>query len=327
MPNGLISVALATYNGEPYLRAQLDSIFSQSYSEVEVVAVDDGSSDGTLAILREYARTHRLRVVQNDHNLGFVRNFEKTLSLCTGDFIALADQDDIWYPDKLERLRPLLDKSLLVYSDADLIDEGGRALGTRLRDLYGGLRFVRGSHPRSFLLGECVSGNTMAFRAELRELALPIPDGVPYHDIWISFIASAIGSIDFVDAPLLQYRRHSESVTVDQSARESEDTPRNWVRKRSRVVRRLQTMAAADALDSEDRAFVGRLAHLLGRYRRCCFSPTLAILLWRHGRELFATRARPRRLARALFFARGYCLHRLKLRLRLRSRLRFWRRA
>ncbi|MEM7166201.1 MAG: glycosyltransferase family 2 protein [Planctomycetota bacterium] len=326
MPNGMISVALATYNGEPYLRAQLDSIFSQSYSELEVVAVDDGSTDATVAILEEYAAKYPLEIHRNAENLGFVRNFEKAVSLCRGDFVALADQDDIWYPQKLERLRPLLDDNLLVYSDADLIDEHGASLGTTLRDLYGGLRFVRGSHPRSFLLAECVSGNTMVMRRELLDHALPIPDGVPYHDIWISFVASARGTIDYVDSSLLQYRRHTESITVDQAARESEDTPRNWFRKRARAVTRLQTMAACPSLRPNDRRFVDRLAALAGGFRRRWFSVALFWLVWRSGGELFATRTRPRVLPRALFHARGYRLHRWKLRLALKRRLTFWRR-
>ena len=99
-----ISIALATYNGGRFLREQLDSIYAQTWRNIEVVASDDRSSDDTVAILEEYGQSHGLRYEINDENLGFVRNFEKILARCTGDFIALADQDDIWLPDKLERL-------------------------------------------------------------------------------------------------------------------------------------------------------------------------------------------------------------------------------
>ena len=92
----LISVALCTYNGERYLREQLNSLFSQTYSNMEIVAVDDASTDRTVDLLREYERRDaRLRVVVNTRNIGFIRNFERAISLCNGVLIAPCDPDDV----------------------------------------------------------------------------------------------------------------------------------------------------------------------------------------------------------------------------------------
>ena len=100
-----VSIALATYNGEKYLREQLDSILSQSIQDFELVACDDCSTDSTLKILNEYAeKDFRVKVFTNEKNLGFKKNFEKAIFLCSGDYIALSDQDDIWTENHLQVL-------------------------------------------------------------------------------------------------------------------------------------------------------------------------------------------------------------------------------
>ena len=102
-----ISVALCTYNGERFLRQQLESIQQQSRLPDELVVCDDRSRDQTVAIVREFATSVSFPVVivQNPETLGSSRNFEKAIRLCTGDLIALSDQDDIWYPNRLQRCR------------------------------------------------------------------------------------------------------------------------------------------------------------------------------------------------------------------------------
>ena len=101
MQNKLVSIAMATYNGEKYLKEQLDSIYAQTYKDIEVIVCDDCSSDKTVEILDEYKEKYGLKYYINEKNLGFKKNFEKAISLCSGDFIALADQDDIWIENKI----------------------------------------------------------------------------------------------------------------------------------------------------------------------------------------------------------------------------------
>ena len=103
--NPLVSIALCTYNGAGFLAKQLDSLLSQSYETIEVIAVDDCSTDSTWDILQAYARKdNRLQTHKNDYNIGHTRNFEKAIALCKGDYIALSDQDDIWVGDKIKIL-------------------------------------------------------------------------------------------------------------------------------------------------------------------------------------------------------------------------------
>ena len=93
----MISIAMATYNGEKFLRYMLDSILSQTYQDIELIICDDNSSDSTCLILKEYEKNNsRIKLYFNESNLGFIKNFEKAISLCSGDYIALSDQDDIW---------------------------------------------------------------------------------------------------------------------------------------------------------------------------------------------------------------------------------------
>src|ERR1700753_2011765 len=102
MDNPLVSIALCTYNGAVYLKEQLDSLIAQTYPNIEIVVVDDRSADDTWQLLTGYANTYpQFKIHQNAQNLGFVKNFEHAASLCSGELIALCDQDDIWHPEKI----------------------------------------------------------------------------------------------------------------------------------------------------------------------------------------------------------------------------------
>jgi len=115
-PRATVSVALCTYNGAAYLGEQLDSIVAQSRPPDELVVCDDGSTDGTVGLLQAFVpeAPFPVRLYRNERNRGFAKNFERAISLCTGDFIALSDQDDVWKPEKLARLATALAKARLV---------------------------------------------------------------------------------------------------------------------------------------------------------------------------------------------------------------------
>lgn len=128
-----ISVALATYNGVLFLREQLDSILNQTLQAAEIIVCDDCSTDGTWLVLREYAEKYAcFKIFQNDENIGFMRNFEKAMRLCSGDYIALSDQDDIWLPDHLQILLEGIGDKMCVVGDAELIDSKGFRMGHKL---------------------------------------------------------------------------------------------------------------------------------------------------------------------------------------------------
>lgn len=212
--SSLVSIAMCTYNGDRFIREQIDSILSQTYSNIEIVIVDDGSKDNTLSIINEYLKNdNRIKFFQNKKNLGFVKNFEYAISLCSGDYIALADQDDIWKKDKIEVFIKNIGNNLLIYSDAILVDKYSKEIGKELIRPNGNL--VKGKCNKAFIFYNCVSGNTLMFKRELIKYILPIPNEMAFHDIWIAFVASTIGTITYTDIAYTYYRRYSEQVTKD----------------------------------------------------------------------------------------------------------------
>ena len=221
-----ISVALCTYNGAAYLGEQLASIARQTCLPAEVVLSDDGSTDSTLEIAREFARgaPFPVRISQNEKNLGLAQNFGHTIGLCAGDLIALADQDDVWHDDKLARIVGAFERDPelgLIFTDADLVGPDLTPLGKRLSDTgrvgEAERAVLVSADAFAFLLRRNVAtGATMAFRAGLREVILPIPeDLLTYHDAWIVQIAAATGRIAFLPEPLMQYRQHPGQHTWD----------------------------------------------------------------------------------------------------------------
>ncbi len=208
---------MCTFNGEPFLRAQLESIAAQERPPDELVVCDDGSTDGSVEIVRQFAQRAPFptRLIVNQKTLRTTRNFEQAISLSQGAIVALADQDDVWYPQKLRRIENTIESSSKVvatFSDADLIDDGSRLLHLRLWPTFAFNRakqnqFASGRALSVLIRRPVVTGATMAFRRELFELMAPIPEN-EIHDEWISFLSAALGQIVAISEPLMQYRRH-----------------------------------------------------------------------------------------------------------------------
>jgi glycosyltransferase involved in cell wall biosynthesis len=216
-----VSVVLCTYNGERFLAEQLQSILDQTHPADEIIVSDDGSSDSTLKIVEGFrSANNRTRkpewtVQSRKKPLGVAGNFASALTKARGEFIALADQDDAWEPDRIEKgLAHFRDDVLLVHSDATLIDEAGRQTGS----LMSALRLTRGER-RSLLSGNAldallrrnlVTGATTIIRASLLRQALPIPEGW-VHDEWLGLVAAAQGGVAFSEDPLIRYRQHESN--------------------------------------------------------------------------------------------------------------------
>lgn len=201
----LISIALCTYNGEKNLRQQLDSLIHQTYQNLEIVIVDDKSSDSTLEILEEYAKLEsRIRIEINKENLGYTKNFEKAISLCKGEYIALSDQDDIWDLDKIRILHQEIGNHTLIYHDSEFIDEHGNPMDKNMSDI---MNFYSGTGSLPFLLLNCMSGHSIMFRKELLTKIFPF-DKRFFHDWWIAYVASTFGNILFIETALVKYRQH-----------------------------------------------------------------------------------------------------------------------
>jgi glycosyltransferase involved in cell wall biosynthesis len=207
-----ISVALAAYNGALYIRQQLDSILDNLAAEDEIVISDDGSTDGTLAILEEYrTKDTRVRLLKGPGE-GVIANFEHTISECRGDYIFLADQDDLWMPDKVEKVMRIFadSKVFLVIHDAKVMNAD---LSETLMESFFA---YRGSKPGVWnnLLKNRYMGCCMAFRRELVPKILPIPRDIPMHDQWIGLVSDHYyGNSVFLQDVLLYYRRHADAVS------------------------------------------------------------------------------------------------------------------
>ena len=183
-----------------------------------MIVSDDASTDGTWEIVRRFAEQapFPVRVSRQEVNVGVTRNFESAIRHCDGDWIALSDQDDVWYADKLRVLESALagdPQAGIVFTDADVVDEDLRPLSHSLWDTADfnekkRQQARRGSLFDVLLWRNVITGATMAFRAGVRDVVLPIPDGW-VHDGWIGLIAAATGRVAMVEQPLIKYRQHT----------------------------------------------------------------------------------------------------------------------
>lgn len=214
-----LSIALATYNGEKYLREQLDSILKQSIQDFELVITDDSSTDSTLKILNEYAeKDSRIKVFTNEKNLGFKKNFEKAISLCSGDYIALSDQDDVWTENHLQVLLENIGGNDFVGANAFLCDEDAKPTGTDLLSCSKIDFFPNSKDDWFFFLlhSNIFQGAACIFRKSLVQKSIPIPENVKFHDYWLALIASVNGGVTYVNECVLYYRQHGTNVTKNE---------------------------------------------------------------------------------------------------------------
>ncbi|MFW5748054.1 MAG: glycosyltransferase family 2 protein [Chloroflexota bacterium] len=214
-----VSVAMCTYNGEPYIGAQLVSILNQSRPPDEVVICDDGSTDDTAGVVVALAGQTDVPVhfIRNDERLGVTANFEQAIARTTGDVIFLSDQDDVWQPERIATmLQPFeADAAVtLVYSDAEVVDDSLKPRDLRMLS-YQRLAQVDSTDPFRVIQAEAeVAGALMAFSAAIKPYALPIVNGW-FHDHGIALIAHATGHVVRIDRPLMAYRRHANTVSGD----------------------------------------------------------------------------------------------------------------
>lgn len=278
-----ISIALCTYNGEQFLRPQLDSIIAQSFGHWEIVVVDDVSTDGTWDILQEYAANDdRFRLFRNEKNLGYNRNFQKALGLCEGEYIAICDQDDIWHPDKLRLQLAGIGSNFLIYHDSEFIDEAGSPMGLKISDKF---NFYRGSSPEAFLYLNCVSGHTILMKKEVVTRALPFPEGFHY-DQWLAFVAASAGSVDFVDKVLVGYRQHDRNTTDILARRKRE---RSLEVKLAEFEKETVWIAqCAEKASRNTRALLVRLANLSETRKHSFAVPQYGFVIWQHRKTLLS---------------------------------------
>lgn len=213
-----ISIALCTYNGDKFLCEQMDSLLIQDYKNIEIIVVDDASSDSTWEVIKKYtALDSRIKPYRNQKNIGFKKNFERALGFCNGDMIAPCDQDDIWSPNKLSELEKCVGDAMMIYCDSLLVGDDGSPLGKCISDKFA-MKCLQ--DPTAFVFSNCVSGHAMLFRKELLSIALPVAQD-EFHDWWLAFVAASNGSIGYCPKQLVRYRQHANAVTDISGLREA----------------------------------------------------------------------------------------------------------
>ncbi len=203
-----ISVAMATYNGEKYLRIQLESILNNLRSYDEVIISDDGSVDNTLSILSEYAeKDGRIKIVSGP-NLGVIKNFENAINHCSGRYVFLSDQDDIWHNNKVENILSVFKNSKpdVILHNANIL-KNGEIIGT-LKEKVGYRKSIFGNIIKNSFTGCC-----MAFDMVFSNNFLPFPDEekITMHDWYIGLMALKKGKVEYIKHPLIDYRIHENN--------------------------------------------------------------------------------------------------------------------
>ena len=212
-----IDILMATYNGEKYVEEQIKSILNQTYKNFRLIISDDCSTDNTVSILKEFEqKDDRVIVYYQEKNLGYVKNFEFLLEKVENNLYMLADQDDVWLPDKVKiSYNTLKERNAdLTFSDLTVVDEN-------LNELYPSFMKLKKTFDkakkyddyRAVYLYNVVTGCTILSKKKFINKILPIPEGFKYipHDYWISLIVGMNGKLAFIDKPLIKYRQHANN--------------------------------------------------------------------------------------------------------------------
>jgi len=210
----MISVCIATYNGEKYIEEQVKSILPQLAEEDELIISDDGSTDRTIKILENFA-DRRIKIFHHNRNLNnkhsfypSTKNFENALSKSKGDYIFLSDQDDVWMPDKVQITLPFLkENDALVISDAWITNENLE----KQEKLSKYMPYKKGYLKNLF---KCTTqGCRIAFTKTIKDFCLPFPNGVIIHDFWIRQLVELKFKVNYIPKPLIFYRQHSNNLS------------------------------------------------------------------------------------------------------------------
>ncbi len=202
-----VSVCMATYNGAPFIRKQVDSILLQLNEGDELIVSDDYSSDETVAIIRGI-NDERIKIYLNNGEKGFVGNFQNALNKVSGELLFLADQDDIWHKNKIESMCKSLEKADLVLSDCRVVNSDGFVI----HDSFFKYRKSKPGILKNLIKNSYI-GCCMAFRRSTLSYILPIPKNVHMHDWWIGLMVEANGKVCFLNEITMSYIRHGSNAS------------------------------------------------------------------------------------------------------------------
>lgn len=204
-----ISVCIATYNGEKFIKEQLESILKQLSSFDEVIISDDCSKDDTLSVV-ESIKDERIKIIKNLGDHGYTSNFENALRHASGDIIVLSDQDDVWFDNKISTILSALENYDFAVSDATIVDEHLNVINASFWSLRKPYYNAPGDFLKCSYLGCC-----MAFKRRVLDMALPFPSNhtLCYHDYWLLLVGAFFFKVKYIKEPLVYYRRHGNNVS------------------------------------------------------------------------------------------------------------------
>lgn len=203
----MVSVCIATYNGEKYIKEQLQSILNQIAVDDEVIISDDDSTDRTIELIKEF-NDSRIKIIKGGFR-HFKWNFENALKHAQGEYIFLSDQDDVWIDGKYEACLKELRYVDLVCTDSKVVDEKLNILIPSFFEYYKSGKGILKNAIKNTYFGAC-----MAFNRKISDAAIPFPKTMEIgHDIWLGLVAEIIGRTKFLATPYLLYRRHDAALT------------------------------------------------------------------------------------------------------------------
>lgn len=212
-----IDILMATYNGEKYLKEQIDSILNQTYKNIQLIISDDCSTDKTREILKKYEQNDKIKIFYQDKNLGYIKNFEFLLKNVESDLYMLSDQDDVWKKEKVEKsVEKLKEENVdLVFGDLEVVDEN---LNTIYKSFNKYMKLERkinkciGDYKLQYLYN-CITGCTILSKKELLDKILPLPSKSKYmvHDYWMGLMVALNGKIGYMKEPYIEYRQHGNN--------------------------------------------------------------------------------------------------------------------
>ena len=281
----LVSIAMASYNGERFITEQLDSILKQTYSNIEIVIVDDCSKDKTIEIIKAYqCKNDNIQFFQNENNSGVTKTFEKAIIESKGKFIAISDQDDIWELNKIETLMNEIGAYDAVYSNSLLVDTHGNSLHKSFTTIMNMKTYHSGA---PFLLSNSVPGHTILMKKEFIEKILPFPKDMLF-DLWIGFCAAANNGIKFVDKTLVKYRQHDSNTIGTRDSKNKKQKDKVQIQFEKKLFE-LKTLATAPIKDEKTKDILKQMiSHF---HRRWSFNRML--FFFKNYNEILVSKKKP----------------------------------
>ena len=255
----LASVVVCTYNGECYLKEQLDSLLIQTYRPLEIIISDDGSSDSTRQIIEKFRSAHAglVKVLENKATLDLNLNFMNAFKHASGEYIFPCDQDDVWKEDKVEMLISEIGDRDMIYTDSILVTESLEDMGRKRSSI---VNMVTESELIYFLFCNCVAGHSLMFKRSLLDVMYPYDSLIP-NDLWITWAALCQNGIKYLDWGGVYYRQHNSNVS-DPLKKRDRQKRRDSIMKNQGRVKWLKILRDSSFISTQDKAMVEFLIEL-----------------------------------------------------------------